>query len=107
MQSQEVICPENWVSHLSPSIFWDTDRTTLSEKKHIAYITERVLTHGLWQDFLLLKKHCSKRKIKRVVKNIRYLDDKVLNFCSVYFQIPLEQFRSFTLKQSNLIHWNY
>jgi hypothetical protein len=107
METQEAFSPVNWVTQLSPSIFWDTDRANLSEKKHIAYIMERVLSHGLWQDFVLLKTNCSKRKIKRVVKNIRYLDDKVLNFCSVYFQIPLSDFRCFTLKQLKQTHWNY
>ncbi len=95
------------IANLSESLFWDTDRQNLEPKRHSAYIIERVLSRGTWQDFLLIREFYGKASIKRAVKKLRYLDSRVLHFCSIYFQIPLTNFRCYSIQQSNLTHWNY
>jgi hypothetical protein len=95
------------ISQLSPVLFWDVDRAKLHPQKHAAYIVERVLSLGTMEDFQQIKEYYGKPKIKRIAKKLRYLDDRVLHFCSIYFNVPITHFRCYTLKQSSPSHWNY
>ena len=97
----------SFISQLSKSLFWDTDINDLEPKKHISYIVERVLSRGTWNDFLVLKEFYDKTVIVNAVKNLRYLDKRVLHFCSTYFEIPLTDFRCYTNLPSNQTHWSY
>jgi len=92
---------------LSKSLFWDVDLSTLDAQKHAAFIIEKVLFLGTMHDFLKTKAHYGKPLIKSVAKNLRYMNDREHHFCSVYFNLPLNQFRCYTTKQSNQTHWNY
>ncbi|MCU0392815.1 MAG: hypothetical protein MUE81_17030 [Thermoflexibacter sp.] len=98
---------KDFISKLSPTLFWDVDISTLDAQKHAAYIVERVLSRGKMEDFKLTKTYYGKPKIKRIAKKLRYMDDRVLHFCSIYFNVPISDFRCYTTKQSNLTHWNY
>ncbi len=92
---------------LSKSLFWDINIETLDYQKHASYVIDRVLSHGTLQDFQTIKTYYGKPKIKRVAKSLRYLDDRVLHFCSAYFNSPLTDFRCYTTRQLNQSHWNY
>ncbi len=98
---------KEFISQLSKTLFWDVDISTLDAQKHAAYIVERVLSRRKMEDFKLTKNYYGKPKMKRIVKKLRYLDDRVLHFCSIYFSTPISDFRCYTTKQSNLTHWNY
>ncbi len=97
---------ENKVS-LRKSLFWDTHFDDLDEKKHAIYIIERVLHRGTWEEFRYILNLYGRTKISNTVKNLRYMDKRVMCFCSVYFEIPLNEIRCYKLKQSNNLHWNY
>jgi len=97
----------NLMDTLSKSLFWDIDKQSLNPKKHRNYIIERVLSRGTWEDFLLIKTFYGKFLLKKTVKQIRYLDDRVLHFCSIYFNIPLTDFRCYIIQLSNPTHWHY
>lgn len=92
---------------LSKSLFWDVDRKTIDYKKHSVYIADRVLTMGTMEDFQILKVLYGKPKLKQLVCQIRYMDNRALHFCSAYFNIPVTKFRYYIIKQSNHAHWNY
>jgi hypothetical protein len=98
---------KDFISKLSPTLFWDVDISTLDAEKHASYIVERVLSRGKMEDFKLTKAYYGKPKIKRISKKLRYMDDRVLHFCSIYFNVPISDFRCYTTKQLNLTHWNY
>lgn len=74
---------------LSRSIFWDVDYDSMDEHKHASFIIERVLGTGTLEDFNTIKDFYGRNELKKVVKKIRYLDERVMHFCSVYFDIPL------------------
>jgi hypothetical protein len=92
---------------LSKNLFWDIDIQTLNEEKHASYIIERVLSRGTMQDFQEIKSYYGKPKIKRIAKKLRYMDNRVLHFCSAYFNTPITEFRCYTIKQSTQTYWNY
>lgn len=95
------------IGDFSPSLFWDTDTTTLDVEQHKRFIIERTLTHGTLSDWFLIKKYYGKPTIKQVSMQVRYLDKQTLAFCAAYFQEPLQNFRCYTLKQSSPSHWDY
>jgi hypothetical protein len=95
------------LSDLSPFLFWDIDRKTLDHEKHSTYIVKRVLSMGTLDDFNILKALYGKLKIKHMAQQFRYMDERVLHFCSAYFNIPVTKFRCYITRQSNLAHCDY
>lgn len=93
--------------NLSKTLFWDVDINTIDYERHAPYVIERVLSRGTLEDFNIIKTYYGKPKIKKITKQLRYLDDRVLNFCSIYFNLPISEFRCYGLKQLNQSHWNY
>ncbi len=88
-------------------IFWDTDSTALNVSKHSAYIIERVVGYGTWDDWNKLLDLYGYDKIKKTVIGLRNLDLKTLSFLSLYFDLPQEAFRCYTFRQSNQVHFPY
>ena len=98
---------DDLITALTPSLFWDVERSSIDTKKHAFYDIHRVMSRGSLPDFQQIKAFYGKPKIKRVVKNLRYMDDRLLHFCSAYFNTPITEFRCYTQKQLNQTHWNY
>lgn len=100
---KEQIRPQDFSHHL----FWDIALETLDLDRHAPYIIDRVLSLGTMEDFKKLKSCYGIEKIKEIVKQARYLDDKVLHFCSLYFNIPISDFRCYTQGPLTTSHWQY
>lgn len=75
----------------SQYLFWDTPVEKIDIAKHKNYIIERVLSRGLLQDFYFLLQLYTTEEITIAVKKSRVLDKKTANFCSHYFNIPLNE----------------
>ena len=43
------------INTLSNHLFWDVDKTLINTQKHKKYITTRVLQHGTFEDWKILK----------------------------------------------------
>jgi hypothetical protein len=75
----------------SKYLFWDTPLYKIDVKLHKTYIIERVLTKGFLADIYLLLKIYSKAEIVTAIKSSKVLDKKTVNFCSHYFNVPLNE----------------
>lgn len=75
----------------SQYLFWDTPIEVIDLKKHKKYIIERVLSKGFLNDFYLLLKIYSNEEITTAIKSSKSLDKKTVNFCSNYFNVPLNE----------------
>jgi hypothetical protein len=95
------------IEQLTPALFWDTDKNSLSEGEHSGFIIQRVCMLGTWQDWLLLKATYGTGKIETELLQARYLDRKTLNYFSLLFSIPKEKFRCYSFQLSAPRHWNY
>src|SRR6187402_2865596 len=95
------------VQDFSTYLFWDVNISNLSLDQHASYIIDRVMSLGTIHDFRLLIAYYGKQKIGEVLQDMRYLDEKVLYFCSLYFNIPLSDFRCFIQKPLTSSHWQY
>lgn len=92
---------------LSKVLFWDVDFTKIDFDLRTRYVIERVVMFGNWQEWEEIKRYYGLEKIKSETMQTRYLDAKTLNFLSLYFQVPKEQFRCYIWKQSNPTHWDF
>lgn len=75
----------------SQYLFWDTPIEKNDLEKHKNYIIERVLSRGLLQDFYFLLQLYSTIEIITALKKSRGLDKKTINFCSHFFNIPINE----------------
>ncbi|HRI59577.1 MAG TPA: hypothetical protein PK228_07630 [Saprospiraceae bacterium] len=85
---------------LDPGLFWDVDATTIDWEKNARWVIARVLSYGNLPDFRELVRYYGLERIKQEMLQVRYLDKKTLSFVAALFQIPKEQFRCYTLRQS-------
>ena len=92
---------------LSPALFWDTNSSKINLDTHARTIVERVVMYGTWAEFRAILEYYGKHRIKEILIDLRYLDNRTLSFCSVYFQVPQTAFRCYILRQSNPTHWHY
>ncbi len=92
---------------LSRSLFWDTDYDKLDWEKNAPYIIDRVLHRGTWEEFRKILNFYGAERVAETAKNLRYMDRRVMHFCSVYFDIPLNQIRCYNIRQSSQLHWDY
>jgi hypothetical protein len=74
---------ETWVNHLSPSLFWDVSRENVDPDKHGRWLLERVLMRGRWEDWLLIREHFKRDRIRDLSPRLR-LDPKAENFLRLY-----------------------
>lgn len=87
------------ISDLSPVLFWDVDQSKLSWGSSERYIIERVAHLGSLKDWLLIRKIYGDEKLKEVIRTMRYLDEKSVNYYAEVFNLPLEEFRCYRLRQ--------
>ena len=90
-----------------PALFWDTEYNELDWDKHAKFIIERVLHRGTWNEFQQVLEYYGRNKNVETVKNLRYLEKRVMHFCRVYFDIPLSEMRCYNIRQSRKVHWDY
>lgn len=93
------------IARFSGHLFWDIDRRELSLTRHMKYIIQRVLGHGMMNDWIVLKQCYSLEKIVDTAQHLRCLDPKTLAFIACVGNVPRESFRCYSNIQSNPIHW--
>lgn len=92
--------------NLSKVIFWDTNYNQIDWENKARYVIERVVMYGTINDWRTIQAFYGMTRIKTEVLQSRDLDDKSLSFLSCIFNIPIEEFRCYKLKQSTPIHWH-
>ena len=92
---------------LTPSIFWDTKYDGIDWDKNAPYVIDRVLHYGTLRDWREIQAYYGRQKIKQQVLNLRYMDKRVLAWCSVIFKTPKEKFRCFHTEPSLRPQWNF
>ncbi len=77
---------ESWVNNLSPELFWDVSQEKIILKQHEKWLLERVLQRGRWEDWLLVREHYGKDRIRSLLPRLR-LDSKAENFLRMYCRL--------------------
>ena len=92
---------------LHKSTFWEYDLKTLDPVADFHTIIPRIAMRGTYDEWLELRKFYGDEKIIEVLKQERYLDQRTLHFVSSLYNIPKEEFRCYTMRQSGPILWEY
>ena len=92
---------------LSRNIFWDTKYDSINWDKNMPYVIDRVLHYGTLKDWKQVLAYYGREEVKKAILNMRYLDKQVLSYCSVYFNVPKEQFRCYNTEASLKKQWDY
>ena len=90
---------------LSRTLFWDVDYTVLDHDKSYRFVIERVLERGTLKEWHEIKTYYGLTKIQEAALEARYLNKKVLHFCSAIFNLPINQFECYKHQQSNPPLW--
>ncbi len=94
------------INNMSSHLFWDVNRQDIDLDKNVAYVVQRVLEYGLQEDWVLLRNQLGIARIVEVCKGLRSLDPKALAYISLISKTPKEEFRCYTIRQSNPTLWN-
>ena len=86
----------------SQHLFWDVNRESVDPMSHAPWLVQRVLEYGKWSDFRLLVTLLGKKEVGSIATTLRCLEPRALQFCSVFFEIPLSEFRCSTPIASQL-----
>jgi hypothetical protein len=81
---------------LSKFLFWDIDVRKLDYENRAEFVLERVFTMGMQEDEWKANKYYGKERIRKEVVKCRALDRKTLNYLSIFYEIPKEEFACYT-----------
>jgi hypothetical protein len=94
-------------SPFSSYLFWDIDIATLDMEEHQAYIVERVLDYGKFEDWCYIRDYYGIEKLREIALGIRSMHKKSLAFIATVTNTPETQFRCYKLIQSPPAPWVY
>lgn len=77
---------KSWIDNLSPELFWDVSQEKINLKQHEKWLLERVLQRGRWEDWLLVREHYGKDRLRGLLPGLR-LDSKAENFLKLYCRL--------------------
>ena len=78
--------------NLSMHLFWDIDARKLDFERRASFILERVFTMGMQEDEWKVNKYYGKKRIRKEIIKCKTLDKKTLNYLSIFYGIPKEDF---------------
>ena len=87
---------DNILPNLSKHLFWDIDMDKLDYDKRASFVLERVFTMGMQEDEWKVNKYYGKECIRKEVIKSKALDKKTLNYLSIFYEIPKEDFACYT-----------
>ena len=89
----------------SKNLFWDADSEKLDLRSNMRYVIQRVLDRGTLDDLRTAVEYYGQDVIVDVAKSLRTLEPRALSFISCIANVPREEFRCYTLKQSSQAPW--
>ena len=81
--------------NLSQYLFWDYNTNMLDPNTDKKLILERVFTMGTEKDEKEVFNFYGNDTIKNTILDVKYFDKKTLNYLSVIFGIPKENFKCY------------
>lgn len=92
---------------ISKNIFWDVRFESIQWDKNSPFVVDRVLHYGTLKDWKQVLAYYGLEKVREIVTNLRYLDKRVLSYCSTFFNLPKEQFRCYNIEPSLKKQWDF
>ena len=92
---------------LSKQAFWDVDMEKIDYEKNASHVVTKVFDRGTMDDIISVWNFYGEKKIKDILLNARYIMNNTMSFACVLFNLKLEDFRCYRLKQSNPTAWPF
>ncbi|GAA4459819.1 hypothetical protein GCM10023093_01510 [Nemorincola caseinilytica] len=93
-------------ARIDPGLLWEYDLTAFDYQKMRQVVVQRVVERGFPDDWYAALDLYGKEGMAEIIRTLPYLNDKDMNFVSVYFDIPLSEMKCYELKRSRQAHWN-
>jgi hypothetical protein len=90
----------------SKNLFWDVDVEELDIDEYPAFVLQRVLEYGSWEDWLQIRAYYSKELIRNCVMNLRTLRPDALRYIAVYTDTNIKDYRCYKQAQLHPTLWN-
>lgn len=100
-----MIRPE--LQSFSQHLFWDTRKEDVDLDANAAFLVQRVLEYGLYEDWKILRSIYGIPRIVEIAKKLRTLEPKALSFICALSNTDKNQYRCYILRQSNPPHLNF
>ncbi len=88
-------------------IFWDVDAEKLDFDKKASFIIERVFERGDVEDIRMCIRFYGQNKVVEALKNAKWLMPQTIQLASAIFNNEPEDYKCYTLLQSNPQHYLY
>jgi hypothetical protein len=82
-------------------IFWDVDFEKIDYDAKANFVIERVFARGDVDDIRQCRRYYGDEKVSEALLKAKYLPLHTLYFASAIIDQPIENFRCYTLRQSN------
>ncbi len=82
-------------------IFWDVDFDRLDVDEKWRFVIERVFERGDVDDIRQCRRYYGDDRVTEALLEAKFLPLETTHFVSSLFNLPLENFRCYTLRQSN------
>ncbi len=89
-----------------PAYFWDLDIALMENQTHKRIIIERIFSLGDVPAIREIIRFYGEEVVVSTLQNLNYLDPKTLNFASIVFNKPLNQFKCFHRTRMRKRPWN-
>ncbi|GHT11772.1 hypothetical protein AGMMS4956_05320 [Bacteroidia bacterium] len=88
-------------------LFWDVSPQKIDLDKQQAYVVERVLDYGEWNDWIAIRDYYGIDKLAEIALGLRSLERKSLAFIATITGIPENKFRCYKQLHSPNVHWYF
>jgi len=82
-------------------IFWDVNFEKMDLDARASFIIERVFERGDVDDIRQCRRYYGDEKVTTALLNAKFLPLHIIHFASAIIDKPLNEFRCYTLRQSN------
>lgn len=90
------------IADFSPHLFWDVDVAKLEMDKNLRFLAERVIQRGNRDDLNKLLSYYGKKEVAEILKQLPWMNEKDMAFVHVFFDIPYNEMKCYTKRQSGL-----
>ena len=82
-------------------LFWDVNFDSLDFDRMSSFIIERIFERGDVEDIRRCRRYYGDEKVTNVLLNAKFLPEHRMHLASAVINKPIEEFRCYTLRQSN------
>jgi len=90
----------------SEHLFWDVDVERLDIDRYPAFVIQRVLEYGRWEDWIQIRSYYSKEALKEAAMSLRTLRPESLSYIAAYTDTNKKDYRCYKFAQLHPTLWN-